>query len=95
MDFKIANAGKRAGAEVAQLYVGKPSSSAVPEPPKELVGFEKVDLQPNQTRHVHLTLDARSLSHRHVSDYGGIVFARSETPGPGDGALIGNCTIAC
>jgi beta-glucosidase len=63
VDFDITNAGKRAGAEVAQLYIGKPSSSAVPEPPKELVGFQKVDLQPGQTRRVHLTLDARSFSH--------------------------------
>lgn len=63
VDFDIANTGKRAGAEVAQLYIGKPSSSAVPEPPQELVGFQKVDLQPGQTRRVHLTLDARAFSH--------------------------------
>jgi beta-glucosidase len=63
VDFDVTNTGKREGAEVAQLYIGKPSSSAVPEPPKELAGFQKVDLQPGQTRHVHLTLDARSFSH--------------------------------
>jgi beta-glucosidase len=63
VDFEVTNAGKRAGAEVAQLYIGKPSSSAIPEPPKELAGFQKVDLQPGQTRRVHLMLDARSLSH--------------------------------
>jgi beta-glucosidase len=63
VDFDLTNTGKRAGAEVAQLYIDKPSSSALPEPPKELVGFEKVELQPGQTRHVRLTLDARSFSH--------------------------------
>jgi beta-glucosidase len=70
VDFDIANTGTRAGAEVAQLYTGKPSSIAVPEPPKELVGFQKVDLQPGQTRRVHLTLDARSLSHWDADTHG-------------------------
>lgn len=63
VDFDVTNTGKRAGAEVAQLYIGKPSSSVVPEPPKELAGFQKLDLQPGQTGHVHLKLDARSFSH--------------------------------
>ena len=63
VDFDVTNTGKRAGAEVAQLYIGKPASATLPEPPQELVGFQKVELQPGETRHVHLTLDARSLSH--------------------------------
>jgi len=63
VDFAVTNTGHRAGAEVAQLYIGKPSSSASPEPPEELAGFRKIDLQPNQTGRVHLTLDARSFSH--------------------------------
>lgn len=63
VDFDVTNTGSRAGAEVAQLYVGKPASSAVPEPPQELAGFQKVSLDPGQTRHVHLTLNARSFSH--------------------------------
>lgn len=63
VDFDVTNTGKRAGAEVAQLYIGKPGSDALPEPLEELVGFQKVELQPGETRHVHLTLDARSLAH--------------------------------
>ena len=63
VDFDVANTGQRAGAEVAQLYIGKPSSAGTPEPPKELAGFQKVSLQPGRSQHVHLSLDARSFSH--------------------------------
>ena len=58
----VTNTGHRAGAEVAQLYVGDPSSSAVPEPPNQLQGFSKVWLNPGQTRRVSFTLNARSFS---------------------------------
>jgi len=58
----VTNTGHRAGAEVAQLYVGDPSSSAVPEPPNQLQGFSKVWLNPGQSRRVSFTLNARSFS---------------------------------
>jgi len=41
VSFDIANTGRRAAAEVAQVYVGDTHSS-VPRPPKELKGFSKV-----------------------------------------------------
>jgi beta-glucosidase len=59
----VTNTGHRAGAEVAQLYVGDPSSSAVPEPPNQLAGFLKVSLAPGQSRRVTFTLNARSFSY--------------------------------
>jgi beta-glucosidase len=58
----VTNTGSRAGAEVAQLYVGDPSTSAVPEPPNQLQGFTKVSLNPGQTKRVGFTLAARSFS---------------------------------
>jgi beta-glucosidase len=58
----VTNTGSRAGAEVAQLYVGDPSTSAVPEPPNQLQGFAKVSLNPGQTKRVGFTLTARSFS---------------------------------
>lgn len=39
--FAVTNTGFRAGAEVAQLYVGEAKSS-VPRPAKELKGFARV-----------------------------------------------------
>ena len=62
VSFDVTNTGKVAGAEVAQLYVSDPSAK-VDRPERELKGFEKVRLDPGETRHVTLMLDARSFSY--------------------------------
>ena len=59
----VTNTGAGTGAEIVQLYVGSPSSSAVPEAPQELQGFQKVLLTPGQTGHVTFTLTPRSFSY--------------------------------
>jgi beta-glucosidase len=56
--FDVTNTGTRAGADVPQVYVGQPTGSG--EPPKNLRGFQRVQLNPGQTQHVAVTLDARS-----------------------------------
>jgi len=58
----VTNTGKMAGAEVVQLYVGDPSAS-LPRPPHELKGFEKVMLQPGETKTVTFALAARDFSY--------------------------------
>lgn len=62
VSFDVTNTGKVKGAEVAQLYVSD-SSAKVDRPERELKGFEKVRLAPGETKHVTLTLDARSFSY--------------------------------
>ena len=62
VDLDVANTGKRAGTAVVELYVGIPSSAAVPQPPAQLKAFEKVALKPGQTRHVRLKLNARAFA---------------------------------
>lgn len=62
VSFDVTNKGSVAGAEVAQLYVSDPSSR-VKRPERELKGFEKVTLAPGETKHVALTLDARTFSY--------------------------------
>jgi len=57
----VTNTGKRAGAEVVQLYVHDVVSS-VPRPKKELKAFKKVFLQPGETKTVTLQLDKRSFA---------------------------------
>lgn len=47
----VTNTGDRAGAEVVQLYIGDEQPS-LPRPVKELKGFQKVSLNPGQTRTV-------------------------------------------
>ena len=59
--FDVTNTGQRAGATVAQAYVGEVSPT-VPRPAKELKQFERVMLQPGETKHVTVELDPRSFS---------------------------------
>jgi len=56
----IKNTGSRAGDEVVQLYV-KHLNSAVERPIKELRGFERITLRPNETRTVRFTLKGTDL----------------------------------
>ncbi len=62
VSFDVTNTGSSEGAEVAQLYVSDPSAK-VKRPERELKGFEKVVLAPGETKHVSLSLDARSFSY--------------------------------
>ena len=62
VSFDVTNTGSVSGAEVAQLYVSDPSAKA-DRPERELKGFEKVRLEPGETKHVTLDLDARSFSY--------------------------------
>ena len=57
----VANTGKRRGAEVPQVYVSLPESAG--EPPKRLVAFEKVWLDPGQRRTVTMTIDPSASNH--------------------------------
>jgi len=58
--FSVKNAGKRAGAEIAQVYVSLPASAG--EPPKRLVAWERVELAAGETKTVSLKLDPLFLS---------------------------------
>jgi beta-glucosidase len=60
--FDVTNNGSRAGAEVAEVYVGD-KHAPVPRPVKELKGFKKVDLKPGESKHVEITLDRRAFSY--------------------------------
>jgi beta-glucosidase len=58
---QVTNTGTRAGAEVAQLYLGDPAAAG--EPPRQLKGFQKVGLRPGQTATVRFTLTRHDLSY--------------------------------
>ena len=58
--FTVRNAGPRAGAEVAQVYVALPASAN--EPPKRLAGWSKVLLSPGESKEVSLSINPRELS---------------------------------
>jgi beta-glucosidase len=61
----VTNTGKVSGKEVVQLYVQDVESSVV-RPIKELKGFEKVSLEPNETKTVTFTLSKRAFAYYNV-----------------------------
>src|SRR6185503_5032947 len=61
VSFDLKNTGKYAGEEVAQLYLRQLVSQPV-RPVKELKGFEKVMLQPGETKTITFSIDKNKLS---------------------------------
>ena len=57
----VTNTGKRAGTETVQLYI-RDLVSSVTRPVKELKGFQKVSLQPGETKTVTLEITPDSLA---------------------------------
>jgi beta-glucosidase len=53
---EVQNTGPRAGAEVVQVYVSA-KSPRIQRPTKELKGFQKVFLEPGETKSVRLVLE--------------------------------------
>ena len=60
VSFTVRNTGTRAGAEIAQVYVGLPAASQ--EPPKRLVTWEKLRLAPGESKTVTLPIEPKLLS---------------------------------
>jgi beta-glucosidase len=58
----VTNSGQRAGAEVVQLYIRQLVGGAT-RPVKELKGFQKIELQPGESREVVFTLGSRDLEY--------------------------------
>ena len=59
MTARITNTGNTAGAEIVQLYVHMPQNG-IYRPVRELRGFEKIFLEPGETKEVRFELDDRS-----------------------------------
>jgi len=66
----VKNTGKVAGNEVVQLYVSCPGSAII-RPEQELRGFEKVALEPSESKEVTFTLTKRSFAYYNteISDW--------------------------
>ena len=56
----VTNIGPVAGAEVVQVYLGLPVDG---QPPKRLVGFQKVFLEPGKSKPVTITIDPAATNH--------------------------------
>jgi beta-glucosidase len=63
---RVTNTGKRAGAEVVQLYLSlPPSANAVgaKQPPRRLVGFQRIELAPGASGDVTIAIDPAASNH--------------------------------
>jgi beta-glucosidase len=60
---EIKNTGARAGTETAQLYIRAIAASAGPRPVRELKGFQKILLQPGESRDVSFTISGKELGY--------------------------------
>lgn len=58
--FTVANTGSREGTEIAEVYAGLPA--AAQEPPKRLVGFTRVKLNPGEKKNVTVEIEPKYLS---------------------------------
>jgi beta-glucosidase len=57
----VKNTGKRTGTDVVQMYI-RDCVSSVTRPVKELKGFQKIALRPNESRTVELEITPESLA---------------------------------
>jgi beta-glucosidase len=86
VSFDLQNIGSRAGSEVVQMYVHQQKSN-VAQPIKSLRGFQRVELQPGETKHIDLALPAAHLSYYDVASRRFIV-----APGMFD-VMIGSSSV--
>ncbi|MGO8673157.1 MAG: malectin domain-containing carbohydrate-binding protein [Capsulimonadaceae bacterium] len=72
--FNIKNTGTVTGADVGELYLGMPApSGSVPQPPKQLKGFQKLTLTPGQTGTATITLNAQDFSYWDVVSHSWLI----------------------
>ena len=60
VSFSVTNSGTRAGAEIAEVYAALPKSAQ--EPPKRLIGWNKVQLKAGEKKTVEVEIDPKYLS---------------------------------
>jgi beta-glucosidase len=68
VNINVTNTGERAGSEVIQVYSNDVESS-IDRPPQELIGFEKVRLNPGESISTAITIKADDLAFYDVSKH--------------------------
>lgn len=66
VNLSVRNTGSRAGSEVVQVYVSLPASAnavGAVQPPKRLVAFKKIALEPGTSGNISITLDPNASNH--------------------------------
>ena len=65
VSFKVKNIGKAKGKEIAQIYVSQESPNIF-KAQKELKGFEKIELNPNEEKEINIILDKEAFEYYNV-----------------------------
>ena len=60
VSFDVRNTGDRAGQEIAEVYAGLPAGTD--EPPRRLIGWQKVSLAPGESKHITVHVEPLYLS---------------------------------
>ena len=68
--FTVRNTGTRAGAEVAQVYLGPVANPPAPMTMKSLAGFRRIELAAGESRDVTVHVDGRALSYWSETTHG-------------------------
>ena len=68
VSFDVKNTGAVAGKEIAQLYVAQPGVTAANRPIRRLEGFDKLELQPGETRTVSMEVAIPDLAYYNEAD---------------------------
>ncbi len=69
VSFDVTNSGSVKGDEVPQVYIGSPASPPVPMAVRALAGFERVSLDPGQTKHVTIEIAPRAFQFWSAADH--------------------------
>ena len=87
----VTNTGSRAGADVAQLYVGDPASAG--EPARQLEGYQRVSLRPGQSKQVRFALTGHELSYFDTAADGWVLPDGTFTAYVGDSSALANLPL--
>lgn len=63
VSFSVQNIGGIKGKEAAQIYIGAPQDSDVFMPVKQLYGFEKIELSPDETKNLKIDIEPRAFQY--------------------------------
>jgi beta-glucosidase len=87
----VTNTGSVAGSDVAQLYLDDPPAAG--EPPRQLKGFQRVELQPGQSTWVSFVLDRHDLSYWNQSANGWVIAHGLFRAYVGDSSALANLPL--
>ena len=87
----VTNTGSVAGSDVAQLYLADPAVAG--EPPRQLKGFQKVSLQPGQSKTVQFGLSGHDLSYWNDTANGWVLPDGQFSVDVGDSSALANLAL--